>query len=82
MAALDTKILDLRNCKHMVIPDGVEKIGNHWFCGSEIESVEIPASVKEIGVDAFFRCKNLKSVVFAENGKLEKIRAEVFATLE
>ena len=72
-AVFDMKLLDLKNCKHVVIPDSVEKIGSHWFCGSEIENVEIPASVKEIGADAFFRCRHLKSVVFAEGSKLEKI---------
>ena len=72
-AAFDIKLLDLKNCKHVVVPDGVEKIGNRWFFNSEVESVEIPVSVKEIGADAFFRCKSLKSVVFAEGSKLEKI---------
>ena len=71
--AINAKLLDLRNCKHVAIPDGVERIGKRWFWRSEIESVEIPASVKEIGVDAFFRCKSLKSVVFASKSKLEKI---------
>ena len=75
----DVMLLDLRNCKHVVIPDGVEKIGNHWFCSSETESVKIPASVREIGVDAFFGCKNLKSVVFAPESKLEKIGAGSFS---
>ena len=57
----------------MVIPEGTAKIGNHWFWGSKVRRVKIPASVKEIGVDVFFKCKNLKSVVFAENSWLEKI---------
>ena len=30
-AALDTKLMDLRNYKHVAIPDGIEKIGNRWF---------------------------------------------------
>ena len=40
---------DLRNCKEAVIPEGAERIGNHWFWGSEVKSVVIPASVREIG---------------------------------
>ena len=67
------KVWDLRNCKHVTIPEGIERIGNYWFCGSAIESVEIPASVKEICVDAFCECKSLKSVVFAPGSRLEKI---------
>ena len=62
----------------MVIPEGMKIIGNHWFCGSEIASVEIPASVREIWVDAFFICKKLKSVVFAEGSQLEKIGSGSF----
>ena len=79
ITVLNTKLLDLRNCKHVTIPDGVEKIGNHWFCSSEIESVKIPASVREIGIDAFFMCKSLKCVVFAEGSMLEKIEIGSFS---
>lgn len=60
------KVWDLRNCKEVIIPDGTERVGNHWFWGSDVESVKIPASVREIGADAFCNCKNLKSVTFAE----------------
>ena len=59
--------------KEVVIPEGTEKIGNHWFCDSEVESVTIPASVGEIGTDAFYGCRSLKSVVFAEGSLLKKI---------
>lgn len=31
------RIWDLRKLGEIVIPDGVEKIGNHWFCGSDIQ---------------------------------------------
>lgn len=60
------KVWDLRNFKQVVIPAGIERIGNHWFWGSEIESITIPVSVKEIGTDAFCNCKKLKGVAFAE----------------
>ena len=46
--------------KEIISPEGTEKIGNHWFWGSGIESVTVPASVKEIGADAFYKCKSLK----------------------
>lgn len=35
----------LRALKAVVIPEGVQKIEDSWFCGSCIESVEIPAGV-------------------------------------
>lgn len=43
-----------------------------------MESVVIPASVKEIGMNAFSNCKNLKSVTFAPGSRLEKITAGCF----
>ena len=52
-------VWDLRNCKKLVIPEGIERIGNHWFWGSEIESVVVPASVREIEMTAFRNCKAL-----------------------
>ena len=59
--------------KEIVVPDGTKKIGNYWFQGSGIESVEVPKSVREIGVDAFYKCENLRTVTFAFRSQLEKI---------
>ncbi len=51
--------------RHVVIPDGVTKIGKNAFCYSpHIVSVTIPDSVTDIGKCAFYRCKNLESVNF------------------
>ena len=48
---------------NVVIPDGVEKIGNDAFWGcSGLKSVVIPNSVKIIGTYAFSNCKNLESI--------------------
>ena len=52
-------VWDLRNCETLVIPEGIERIGNHWFWGSEIENVVVPASVKKIEMAAFRNCKDL-----------------------
>lgn len=56
----------------MVIPDGVEKIGNHWFWGCDVEEVTVPASVKEIGTEAFCGCKKLAKVAFQEHCESKK----------
>ena len=64
--------------KSVVIPEGIEKIENHWFCCSKVEQIEIPASVREIGADVFYGCKSLKNVTFAEDSKLEKIGSGCF----
>ena len=55
-------VWDLRELREIVIPDGVERIGNHWFYGTDVESVMVPASVREIGTQAFYNCKSLKRV--------------------
>lgn len=72
------RVWDLRDCKHVVIPEGVEKIDKYWFWGSSIESVMISTGVKEIYTDAFRNCKKLKRVIFAKGSQLEKIGEKCF----
>lgn len=50
------------------IPDGVTAIPANAFAGSKIDRVVIPASVTQIGTEAFAGCENLVSVVFEEPG--------------
>ena len=73
------RVWDLRKQRDVVIPEGTEKIGKKWFWGADVESVMIPASVKEIGTDAFRYCKQLKCVSFAEGSRLEKLGASCFS---
>ena len=49
--------------REVVIPDGTDRIGSYWFWGSEVESVTIPSSVKKIGAEAFYSCRQLKKLV-------------------
>lgn len=42
-------VWNLRALKNVNIPEGVDRIGNHWFYGSEIKNIVIAASVKSIG---------------------------------
>ena len=72
-------VWDLRELKNVIIPEGAEKIGNRWFYGCGIESVEISASVREICYEAFRNCKNMKRIVFAEGSQLEKIGKACFS---
>lgn len=75
----------------VVIPDGVEVIGECAFADCEyLESVVIPPSVKKIERGAFSRCRKLKSVsgietvsefgtdVFYGCGLLERLGSDVF----
>lgn len=73
------RVWDLRKLKDIVIPEGAERIGNHWFYCTDVESVTVPASVKEIEADAFCRCEKLKGVLFAKNSRLEKFGTDCFA---
>ena len=57
-------IQDLRQMKDVVIPKGTEKIESYLFWGSRVESVAVPASVIEIGVEAFCNCAKLRKLVF------------------
>ena len=68
----------LHALRELVIPDGVEEIGDYWFEGSGIESVIIPASVRAIGREAFCKCGILKRVTFAEGSALESVGERCF----
>lgn len=72
------RVWDLRKLKDVIIPNGTERIGNHWFWGADIEKITIPASVLEIGTDAFCECKKLREVIFEEGSRLEKIGQSCF----
>lgn len=53
------RVWDLRALRVVAIPEGIERIGDGWFAGSDVESAEIPVSVKEIGDSAFCGCRRL-----------------------
>ena len=74
----NAKFWDLRNCRQVVIPSGVEKIGNYWFEGADIEKITIPASVREIGADAFHGCEKLREIIFEGGSKLKIISQNCF----
>lgn len=56
----DKFFANLRKQKSVAIPDGVQTFGEQWFKNSEVESVAVSASVKEIGSDTFYNCRNLR----------------------
>ena len=68
-----SRVWDLRQARNLVLPDDIELMGSCWFWGCKIESVRIPASVKEIASHAFCSCKCVGRVIFAPGSKLEKI---------
>ena len=48
--------------EHVVIPEGVEKLGHSAFRNCKMKSVVLPDSVDRIRAKAFYQCENLKSV--------------------
>ena len=71
--ALGRPLWELRELREIVVPDETKKIENYWFQDSSVESVKVPKNVREIGVDAFYKCKNLRTMTFALGSQLEKI---------
>ncbi|RAW47461.1 leucine-rich repeat domain-containing protein, partial [Metamycoplasma hominis] len=51
------------NLKKVILNEGLEKIGAEAFRDTNIESITIPGSVKEIGERAFYGCIYLKEVI-------------------
>ena len=76
----NARVWDLRKLKDIVFQEGIQRIGNHWFYCTAVEIITVPASVREIGVDAFCYCRQLKSVTFAKDSQLEKLGAGCFAS--
>ena len=57
--------------------EGVREIAANSFSGTEIIEIIIPKSVKSIGNEAFYDCKNLTSVILQEG--LESIGDDCFS---
>ena len=69
---------ELRDLKEIALPAGAEVVGEKWFAGCGVERVVIPASVREIQADAFWRCRQLASLEFEEGSALEAIGQGAF----
>ena len=63
------------------LPESGTGIGELAFCGCGITSINIPSTATRINYGAFYDCKNLKTVSFAENGVLERIGTYSFLNI-
>ncbi|MBP5366119.1 MAG: leucine-rich repeat domain-containing protein [Bacteroidales bacterium] len=77
-ANFKTLALYLGSEAEVTIPDGTETIKGAFENNSSLTSVTIPASVKEIGMDAFRMCVNLTTVNIPATG-VTTIRTGAFA---
>ena len=62
---------DYRNLKNLLLPEGLKTIGEDCFWNSGLEEIIFPASVKEVGARAFYKCEHLRRVLLGE--ELEKL---------
>ncbi|MDI9401811.1 MAG: leucine-rich repeat domain-containing protein [Limisphaerales bacterium] len=51
-----------KNLNYVLLPEGVEEIGEHAFEGAAITRIELPSSLKKLGPYAFLSCSALKSI--------------------
>ena len=56
-----------RDLRKVVIPNGVEYIGEECFTHSGINEITLPGTMREIGSDAFEDCEQLR-LVWVEDG--------------
>ena len=63
---LGTKCLSHSNCREVILPDSIERIGSAAFSGcKELETISIPSTIKSVCYDAFEKCKKLKHAAFS-----------------
>ena len=55
--------------KKIIIPEGIKQIGCVMINATGLETIELPETVEEIGVYAFYNCSNLATVNFPSNLK-------------
>lgn len=61
-----------KNVKHLVITDGITSLGKYSFCEfTNLETVELPNADIELGIAAFEKCTNLRSVYRAGSEPIE-----------
>jgi hypothetical protein len=57
----------------------LERIDEHAFCASGLQSIVIPSSVVALGKSSFSSCWRLESVVFESGSRLERIDEFAFS---
>ena len=68
-----------QSLKNIVLPSNLRLIGERAFSTCLLlESVNIPASVYDIGLYAFYNCEGMKTVTFEKNSILQNIQDGTF----
>ena len=58
----DDTFSSCKSLKTIIIPNGIVEIGKHCFAYTDMETINIPASVKEVKDGAFWNCGSVKIV--------------------
>lgn len=75
----DGEILPMDNVKKLLIPEGIENVGQNCFDNADdLEEVILPSSLENLGYYMFGNCDKLKSVYIPMDSKLEVIESFVF----
>lgn len=73
------EILPMDGVKKLIIPEGIEYVGQNCFENAEdLEDVVIPSSLKNLGYYMFGSCDKLKSVYIPLESRLQIIESFVF----
>ena len=59
----ENSFMGCKSIKQIQLPEDIEGIGSWAFAESSLEEIYVPRSVKEIGYQAFFYCKQLTKVI-------------------
>lgn len=65
----DSSPLSNFNCKKVVVENGITSLGNRLFYQGWMESIQLPNSVKHIGIEAFYECRFLKNITIPNGVK-------------
>ena len=66
----------------IIIPEGVEEIGNHAFYKSYVKEVVLPSTLKKIREGAFMNCNSLVKIIIPEGAETIDTFAFAFSGIE
>jgi hypothetical protein len=75
-------VLESLNCdrlRHIRLESGLMTLSRGAFCRSQLEWIDIPATVEEIGDSCFYECRSLTEVNFERDSRLKRIGEFAFA---
>ncbi len=72
--------LKCKSLAHLELPDSLKSIERSAFGFAGLEEIEIPGRVKQIGKQAFYGCKNMKTAILHEG--IETLNSGIFSSCD